>query len=131
MRDSLVFGTLWVGLFGLVSFMARALGHNGGAETSAEHLSIARAIENRIYVVTCNRTGSERGFDFIGRSKIIDPSGKVLACTNQDFDHEEVISANIDPEQSRKKRLVLIPGRYEIDVMGCRQPDLYRELGTS
>ncbi len=102
-----------------------------GAETSAEHLSIARAIENRIYVVTCNRTGSEGGFDFIGRSKIIDPAGKVLATTSQDFEHEEVISASIDPEQSRKKRLVLIPGRYEIDVMGCRQPDLYRELGTS
>ncbi|MGV3615245.1 MAG: carbon-nitrogen hydrolase family protein [Fimbriimonas sp.] len=97
-----------------------------GAETSAEHVAIARAAENRIFVATCNRVGEENGFRFIGRSKIIHPTGRVLAAADAG---EETLVADIDLSEARQKRTVNIPGKYEIDVMGSRRPELYGELG--
>jgi predicted amidohydrolase len=96
-----------------------------GAETSADHISIARAAENRIFVATCNRIGQENGFTFIGRSKIIAPSGKVLT---QADDQEAVLIADIDLAEARNKRTVNIPGEYETDVFASRQPCLYGNL---
>lgn len=98
-----------------------------GAETSAEFVAIARAVENRVFIVTCNRVGSENGFRFIGRSKIIHPAGKVLAAA---ADGEETIAADIDLTEARQKRVVMIPDRYEIDVIGARRPELYGIVGT-
>src|SRR5579862_6423922 len=79
-----------------------------GAETSAEHVSIARAAENRVFVATCNRVGNENGFRFIGRSKIVAPSGKVIAAAGTD---EETIVADIDLAEAKIKRNVMIPGK--------------------
>ena len=93
-----------------------------GAEVSANFISIARAAENKIFVATCNRVGTELGFRFIGRSRIIDPNGSVLAEAG---DGEEVLIADIDIAKARQKRTVNRPGEYEIDVMGARRPDLY------
>ncbi len=47
-----------------------------GAECTAASVINARAMENAIYFIAVNRVGTERGFDFIGRSKIVDPSGQ-------------------------------------------------------
>lgn len=99
-----------------------------GAESSAEHICIARAAENRVYFATCNRVGHENGFDFIGLSKIIDPNGVVLAAAGSS---EETIVAELDLTESRLKRRVLIPGKYEIDVFDCRNPGLYAPLATT
>lgn len=96
-----------------------------GAETSAEHVSIARAAENRVFVAACNRVGEEHGFRFIGHSKIIGPSGRVLASAGEG---EEVIVADIDPAEARIKRNVMIPGEYETAVFDCRRPELYGPL---
>ncbi|MBI1755781.1 MAG: carbon-nitrogen hydrolase family protein [Fimbriimonas ginsengisoli] len=96
-----------------------------GAEVSAEHMCIARAAENRIFVATCDRVGEEGGFRFIGRSKIIAPSGAVLAAAG---DGEETIVAEFDPAQARTKRSVIDPGRFETDTFATRQPELYRSL---
>jgi len=96
-----------------------------GAETSAEHVGIVRAAENRVYFVSCNRVGTEHGFTFIGQSKIIDPVGKVLAAAGSD---EETIVSEIDPARAREKRTVNIPGKYELDLFGVRQPDLYKPI---
>jgi len=93
-----------------------------GAETSADFISIARAAENKIFVVTCNRIGTESGFRFIGRSRIIDPTGRILAQAEAE---ETVLVAEIDVALSRQKRTVNRPGEYEIDVMGERRPNLY------
>lgn len=97
-----------------------------GAETSADHVAIARAVENRIFVATCNRTGTENGFRFIGRSKIIHVTGRVLAAAG---DGEETIVADLDLAEARQKRNVIIPGKYEVDVVGCRRSELYGSLG--
>jgi predicted amidohydrolase len=37
-----------------------------------------RALENKVYTVTADRVGVERGLRFIGQSEIVDPMGRVL-----------------------------------------------------
>jgi predicted amidohydrolase len=93
-----------------------------GAETSAQHVAIARAAENRVFVATCNRVGEENGFHFIGHSKIVGPDGKVLAAAGGS---EEVITADVDLAEARIKRNVMIPGKYETTVFDSRRPELY------
>jgi predicted amidohydrolase len=51
-------------------------------EARIEHWDVllrARAIENHIFIVACNRCGKEGGLSFSGHSQIISPSGTVLA----------------------------------------------------
>ncbi|MFY9235291.1 MAG: carbon-nitrogen hydrolase family protein [Fimbriimonadaceae bacterium] len=93
-----------------------------GAETSAEHVCITRAAENHVFYAACNRVGTENGFTFIGRSKIIGPTGKVLAAAGSE---EETIYSDIDMVEARSKRIVVIPGQYELPVFGARRPELY------
>jgi 5-aminopentanamidase len=97
-----------------------------GAEISADVLAVARAAENRVFVATCNRVGEEHGFHFIGRSKIVHPSGRVLAAAQGD--EETVLYADIDIEEARSKRTVTIPGRHETTVFLSRHPALYGVL---
>jgi predicted amidohydrolase len=96
-----------------------------GAEVSADHIAIARAAENRVFLAAVNRVGRENGFRFIGRSKVVAPSGKVLAEAR---DGEETLLCEIDLAEARVKRAVTIPGQYETDAFASRQPDLYRSL---
>jgi homoserine dehydrogenase len=93
-----------------------------GAENSADVMCVARAAENRVFYAACNRVGTERGFRFIGRSKILDPSGKILAAAGEG---EETISADVDLSQARQKRAVVRPGEYEWTVFDSRRPELY------
>ncbi|MHB1406854.1 MAG: carbon-nitrogen hydrolase family protein [Desulfitobacteriaceae bacterium] len=56
--------------------------------------SRARALENAVYVIAANRTGTEKGeTTFGGCSRIIDPQGKVIVEAVQEA---EVILAEID-----------------------------------
>lgn len=96
-----------------------------GAETSADHVSIVRAAENRVYFITSNRVGEEACFTFIGRSKIISPTGSVLSAAGET---ETILIAEIDPELAREKRTVNIPGQYEFTVFESRRPELYKGL---
>jgi len=96
-----------------------------GAEVSADVLAIARAVENRVFLASCNRVGEENGFRFIGRSKIVHPTGKVLAAAEDD---ETTLIADVDLVEAREKRIVGIPGKYETTVFESRRPELYGEL---
>lgn len=96
-----------------------------GAEVSADHIAIARAAENRVFFASCNRAGEENGFRFIGRSKIIDPTGKVLAAAGEG---PETVMADLDFALARQKRTITIPGKYETEVMNARRPELYSQL---
>jgi len=82
-----------------------------------------RAIENKVYVLSCNRVGEERGYPFCGHSKIVDPMGTTLAEASAD--REEIIFADIDPELARTKRITHSKGEWEIDRMADRRPELY------
>jgi hypothetical protein len=41
---------------------------------------------------------------------------------------EEILYAEIDPEQARNKRVVRVPGKHAIDRMADRRPEMYGPL---
>ncbi|WP_198470574.1 carbon-nitrogen family hydrolase [Acetomicrobium sp. S15 = DSM 107314] len=61
-------------------------------------LLLARAIENQMYVVACNRCGSSAGTTFGGHSMIIDPWGSILyeAGEEEAFGTAEIDIAKVD-----------------------------------
>ncbi|MFM9873135.1 MAG: carbon-nitrogen hydrolase family protein [Fimbriimonadaceae bacterium] len=85
----------------------------------------ARAMENKIFFASCNRVGDENGFSFRGESAIYGVGGEVLDSIGEG---EGVIVADMDLSLAREKRSVIIPGVFETDAFGCRQPGLYRDL---
>ncbi len=97
-----------------------------GADTTAEYIPNARALENHVYFMAVNRVGDERGFHFIGKSKICHPNGHALAYANHD--HEEVIFAEIEPAIARNKHLIRVPGKHEIHRMADRRPETYTAI---
>ena len=97
-----------------------------GAVNTVKYLVQARALENHTYYAACNRVGEERGFRFIGQSRIVDCSGELLAFTESD--REEIIYAEIDPSRARNKQIVNVPGKYEINRVADRRPEMYGPL---
>ena len=83
-------------------------------------------MENGIYFAAANRVGRERNVDFIGRSSICGPNGKVLAAANHT--DEEILYADVDPEKARNKRVDRIPGEHAIDRLADRRPEMYELL---
>jgi predicted amidohydrolase len=97
-----------------------------GAECVAENVINTRAMENAVYYAAVNRVGTERGFTFIGKSRICAPSGKTLAVGSDN--NEEILYADIDPKVARNKRVVREPGKHAIDRIADRRPDMYGSL---
>ena len=95
----------------------------GGAESAPDYLARARANENHVFVVACNRVGTERGARFIGRSCIIGPGGTHLADASPDEEH--IIIAEIEPTLARNKKVIMEAGEFELDLFADRRPDLY------
>jgi predicted amidohydrolase len=95
------------------------------AKVQTEVITLARAAENRIYLLTANRVGKERWGEFCGWSQIVDPFGKRLA--EADETEEKLLVADIDLEKARDKDYV-IPGEYELYLFGDRRPGLYGAL---
>lgn len=96
-----------------------------GARSAACNLTRARALENHVYYLAVNRIGEERGFTFIGESRAIDYNGEVLSSAGAD---ETLLLATIDPEAARRKHIVLVPGKYEVNRVGHRRPEMYGPL---
>jgi predicted amidohydrolase len=94
-----------------------------GAEEFAEHGIITRALENHVYYLAVDRVGEERGFRFIGKSRLVDPLGRTLAVGSAS--EEEMLLAEIEPARARQKRIVRVPGKHIIDRIADRRPDLY------
>lgn len=97
-----------------------------GAMSTAKYIIQARALENQVYYAAVNRIGHERGFDFIGHSRIIDCNGEFLAVSA--CAHAETLYADIDPERPRNKEIVKIPGKYVLHRVAHRRPQMYRPL---
>ncbi len=75
----------------------------------------ARAIENQMFVVSCNSVGESGGSSFFGHSMVIDPWGEVLAEAEE---RETIVVADID--------LGLVDEvRGRIPVFADRRPNLY------
>lgn len=76
----------------------------------------ARAIENQMYVVSCNTVGESGGASFFGHSMVIDPWGEVIAEAEE---KETIAYADID--------LGLVDEvRGRIPVFADRRPTLYK-----
>jgi predicted amidohydrolase len=97
-----------------------------GSECAAFHVINTRALENAVYFAAANRVGTERGFPFIGRSRIAAPDGSTLAVSESDG--EEILYAEIDPDRARRKHVVRVPGLHEIDRFADRRPEMYGAL---
>lgn len=97
-----------------------------GAEVYADFLNRARACENRVYVVSANRVGQERGVRFIGRTQIIGCGGEVVSEAGPD--EETIVYASITPALAAAKRVVRVRGEYEYDLLLDRRPDLYGSI---
>jgi 5-aminopentanamidase len=95
------------------------------AKVQTELITVARAAENRIYLLTANRVGKERWGEFCGWSQIVDPFGKRLAEANET--EETLLVADVDVEKARDKDYV-IAGEYELYLFGDRRPELYGAL---
>jgi 5-aminopentanamidase len=96
------------------------------ARATMQYVVQARALENHVYYAAINRVGEERGFQFIGHSRIVNWDGELLAASTSA--EEEILYAEIDPDQARRKRVIHIPGKYEIDRVGDRRPEMYEPL---
>ena len=95
------------------------------AKVQTELITVARAAENRIYLLTANRVGKERSAEFCGWSQIVDPYGTRLAEASET--EEALLVAEVDVEKARDKDYV-IPGEYELYLFGHRRPELYGAL---
>lgn len=97
-----------------------------GAECVSAHAINTRAMENGVYFIAVNRVGTERGFSFIGGSRICAPDGSTLAAAENTEEH--ILYAEIDPAWARQKTAVRKPGEHAIDRLADRRPDLYADL---
>ncbi len=83
----------------------------------------ARAVENRVYVLTANRCGSEdRGAELLtytGKSVAVSPKGEYLVSLPES--EEAAVCLAVDPALARDKAL----NPYN-DIIADRRPELYR-----
>lgn len=96
-------------------------------EARAEHwlaLSQARAIENQLFLMACNRTGREpslkrqAALHFPGNSRIVDPTGEILARGNGE---DEPVLATLDLARTRMIRRLL-------PIERDRRPEVYERI---
>jgi len=83
---------------------------------------VTRCLENRIFAITSNRTGTEKRrkeeLTFTGRSQIVDPKGRVLAQANA-FE-EKLCIIEIDPFLAKDKKVT--PNNH---IFEDRRTDFY------
>jgi len=82
---------------------------------------LGAAIQNRVFIITANRVGIERGIKFTGMSQIISPDMKVLVRSRKTS--EEIRIVEIDPKKADSKRIT----EYN-DLWSDRRIDLYQPL---
>jgi predicted amidohydrolase len=97
-----------------------------GADTFAKYIPNARALENNVYFLSVNRVGTERGFRFIGQSRLCDTNGNTVSEAPEN--EEAIIIGQIDLARARNKRLIRVPGKHVIDRWKDRHPELYSRI---
>ncbi|OZJ04669.1 Hydrolase [Bifiguratus adelaidae] len=86
-----------------------------------ELLQRARAVDNQMYVAACSPArDTSAGYVAWGHSTIVDPSGGVIATTE---DAEDIVYADIDPS-------VLDSARKGIPTYTQRRFDVYRDVSA-
>jgi len=89
---------------------------------------VTRCLENRVFAITCNRTGIDEVDNtmlrFTGKSQIVAPNGNVLTQAGEIG--EAVRTAEIDPAKARDKSIT-----KRNDVFEDRRTDLFSDLVKS
>ncbi|MFQ5444956.1 MAG: nitrilase-related carbon-nitrogen hydrolase, partial [Nitrospinales bacterium] len=85
---------------------------------------ITRCLENRVFIVTADRVGSEeripgQPLKFIGQSQVVDPDGNVLVRASGNDEETHVVE--IDVEKARNKKI-----NAQNDLFADRREELYR-----
>ncbi len=75
-------------------------------------------LQNRVYSITSNRVGKERGLKFIGQSQIVGPDGKIIFRASEE--KQEAYQVEIDPLKSRDKNL-----NSKNNIFSDRRPEFY------
>lgn len=78
----------------------------------------ARAIENQMYVVACNRVGSSGTSEFFGHSMVIDPWGEIISEAS---DTETILYGALDLS-------IVDKVRQTIPIFADRRPSFYGEV---
>ncbi len=100
-----------------------------GARRSPEFVVNTRALENHLFYAACNRVGTERGWQFIGRSKVVDCNGDTLAESG--VEAEDLLIVEVDLQEANDNHIVNVPGAYEIDRLADRRPEMYELIGDA
>ncbi len=82
---------------------------------------LGTALQNRVFIITANRTGVERGIRFTGRSQVTGPNMEVLIMGSAGGTEVKIV--DIDPRRARDKRIT-----RRNDAFGDRRVGLYRRL---
>lgn len=82
---------------------------------------LGAAVQNRVFIVTANRVGVERGVKFTGKSQIVAPSMRVLARSR--IRGEDVRVVDVNPQDADSKRVT----QYN-DLWTDRRTELYKPL---
>ena len=92
---------------------------------NAQEAMRVRALENQLWTVTANRTGTERRpggtVPFTGRSQIVDPRGEVVVRAGRA--EQGAHAVDCDLTIARRKRLTAIT-----PLFSNRRPEMYRRL---
>ena len=83
-----------------------------------------RCLENRVYAITANRTGTEerkegKALTFIGKSEVVSPKAEILIRAGEEEDALMIV--DIDPALASDKKLNPFN-----DILGDRRPEKYR-----
>jgi len=101
-----------------------------GREMMSKLVPPVRAFENGVNLVAVDRVGMERGWKFLGVSKVVDPIGDVLVEASSE--KEEIIFAELSLSQARKKDVTITKSESsaicKLDRFENRRPDLYGEI---
>ncbi len=84
-----------------------------------ETLTTARAIENTAFLAYVNLVGTEDGLQFWGGSRLIGPSGKVLAKAK--YDEEDMVLGTVDYDEIR-------PVETFVPTLRDLRPELFDKL---
>ena len=100
-----------------------------GAWRTAEFIINTRACENHVNFAAVNRCGVERGWEFIGRSKVVDVNGDTIAEASRES--EEMLVVEVDLGEANNNRIVNVAGSYEIDRLADRRPEFYGSITST
>ncbi len=102
--------------------LVNSSGSAAGFEEYWDHVAYARAVENLSWYVVCSAVGQQRDTVLFGGSRIIDPSGVVVAAAKHN--EEDYVVADIDLDRPRALRSTS-------HTLSIRQPGLYAPIAEA